>query len=48
MRTEYNSNNFSDYTEICSDSGLVYLCSVSNNSKINVTVDDVKNIFRAY
>lgn len=48
MRTDYNSDDYSDYTEISSDSGLVYLCSVTDNSIINVTVDDVKNIFRAY
>lgn len=48
MRTEYNSNDYSGYTEINSDSGLVYLCSISSNSDINITADDIKNIFRTY
>ena len=48
MRTDYNSNDYSDYTEIISDSGLVYLCSINSNSDFNLTVDDIKNMFSTY
>lgn len=48
MRTDYNSKDYSGYTEIISDSGLVYLCSAESNSDIKLTVDDIKNMFSTY
>lgn len=48
MRANYSSADYSDFTEIYSDSGLVYLCNANGNSAIKLTVDDIKDIIRTY
>ncbi len=48
MRANYDSADYSDFTEIYSDSGLVYLCNCNGNSEIKLTIDDIKSIIRTY
>lgn len=48
IKSEYNSDNYSDYTEILSDSGFVYLASVADGSNIDITLDDLKNRIMPY
>lgn len=48
MRANYNSSDYTEFTEIYSDSGMVYLCSVDDNAGIKLSVDDIKSIIRTY
>ncbi|MGN0521777.1 MAG: hypothetical protein ACI4IQ_03970 [Eubacterium sp.] len=48
--SSYNSNDekYEGYTQILSDSGFVYLAKTEDNSEIKVTVEQLKDMIRAY
>lgn len=48
IKSGYNSEEYSDYTEILSDSGFVYLARIYDGSQINITVDDLKDCIKPY
>ncbi len=43
-----NSDKYSGYTEIMSDSGYVYLASCGKGANIQITVDNLKNMIKTY
>jgi hypothetical protein len=42
------SDKFSDYTEIFSDSGFVYLAKVNKKANKDITIDDLKDMIKEY
>lgn len=50
IKSAYNTDDekFKDYTEIFSNSGFVYLAAVNDKSDIQFTVDNLKEMIKAY
>lgn len=48
IKSNYSTNDYSDYSEIFSDSGFVYLAYVNAESETEITIDDLKSSIRPY
>ncbi len=48
LKSAYNPSEYKDYEEIFSNSGFVYLAKTDENSDINITIDDLKNMIKSY
>ena len=50
LKTLYDENKeqYSDYTEIMSNSGYIYLAACSNDSDIKISTDDLKDMIKPY
>lgn len=48
IKSSYNSGDYSNYTEIFSDSGFVYLAYVNTEAETEITIDDLKSSIKPY
>lgn len=48
IKSSYDSESYSGYTQIFSDSGFVYLASVNDNAEIKISIDELKNSIKSY
>ncbi len=48
INSSYSSEAYSGYTQVMSDSGLVYLARVNSNNAFELTVDDISNSINPY
>lgn len=48
LKSGYNISEFKGYTEIYSDSGFAYLAKVSDNSRLKITVDYLRDNIKPY
>ncbi len=48
LKSAYNAADYSGYTEIFNNSGFIYLAKADENSDIDITVDDLKDMIKPY